>query len=407
MSIAVAQLANGPSVRGRVFKIGARGWILILLLTLLTSFGVAMLYSVAGDPSVHTPQTPWWGRGSWEPWAATHALRFAAALFVMVLAATLIPMRMWRTLAYPAYFVALGLLVAVELYGYTTMGATRWIIFGPIRLQPSEVMKLAIVLALARYYHDLGFNHARSVFPFAHVPPLLMLAAPTILIVKQPDLGTAFLVVMAGVTIIFLSGVRWTHIIMGALGAVAGLVFLFFYGLRGYQRDRIMTFLNPHNTDQDFQLGAGYHTLQAKIALGSGGMTGKGLGQGTQTQLDFLPEKHTDFIFTVIGEELGFIGCVAVLAVCAALLMVSISIAMSSRHHFGRLAAMGVCAMFASYVFINVAMVMGLVPVVGIPLPLVSYGGTAMIVVMTGFGLLLNVHLNQDEELPRPGGGRS
>ena len=163
---------------------------------------------------------------------------------------------------------------------------------------------------------------------------------------------------------------------------------------------------SEYNTDQEFQLGAGYHTLQAKIALGSGGMTGKGFGAGTQTQLDFLPEKHTDFIFTVIGEELGFVGCVALLAICAAIMAVGVSIAMSSRHQFGRLAAMGVCAMFAFYVFINVAMVMGLIPVVGVPLPLVSYGGTAMLAVMTAFGLVLNVHLNQDEELPRGGGGR-
>jgi rod shape determining protein RodA len=222
-----------------------------------------------------------------------------------------------------------------------------------------------------------------------------------VLILRQPDLGTAFLVVAAGIVLVFLSGVRWTHIVLGGVGALAGAVALFVYGLRGYQRQRILTFLSPDNTDREFQLGAGYHTLQAKIALGSGGIFGKGFGEGTQTQLDFLPEKHTDFIFTVVGEELGFVGCVALLATCAAILTVGVTIAMSSRHHFGRLAAMGVCAMFASYVFINVAMVMGLVPVVGIPLPLVSYGGTAMIVVMAGFGIVLNVYLNQDEELPR------
>jgi rod shape determining protein RodA len=406
MSVAITQIDSGPSVRGRVLSMGARGWLLILLLTLLASFGVAMLYSVAGDPSLHTPGTPWWRRGSWEPWAATHAVRYAGALLIMFGAATVIPMRAWRFLAYPAYFGALLLLVGVELYGTTNMGATRWIVLGPVRLQPSEVMKLAIILALARYYHDLAFSSARAVLPFAHIPPLVMIAVPALLIVRQPDLGTASLVVVAGVIVVFLSGLRWSHIIMGGVGAVVGSVFLFIYGLRPYQRERILTFLNADNADQEFQLGAGYHSLQAKIALGSGGMTGKGFGAGTQTQLDFLPEKHTDFIFTVIGEELGFVGCVAVLAVCAALLVVGVSIAMSSRHHFGRLAAMGVCASFAFYVFINVAMVMGLVPVVGVPLPLVSYGGTAMIAVMTAFGLVLNIHLNQEEELPRGGGGR-
>lgn len=285
------------------------------------------------------------------------------------------------------------------------MGATRWIVIGPLRVQPSEVMKLAIVLALARYYHDLHFKHARSVIPYAHLPALAMIALPVLLIVRQPDLGTALLVIAAGIVVVFLSGVRWTHIVLGAIGGVFGLIFLFFYGLRDYQRQRILTFLNADNTDQDFQLGAGYHTLQAKIALGSGGVTGKGFGEGTQTQLDFLPEKHTDFIFTVIGEELGFIGCVALLAIIAAILVVGVSIALSSRHHFGRLAAMGACATFAFYVFINVAMVIGLAPVVGVPLPLVSYGGTAMIVVMAAFGLVLNVHLNQDEQLERSGLG--
>ena len=405
MNAAVSYLSHGPSVRGRVFKMGARGWLLIVLLSMLAGFGVAMLYSVAGDPALYAPDTPWWERGAWEPWAAQHALRFGVALFLMILAATLIPLRLWRTLAYPAYVGALVLLVGVELYGETNMGATRWILIGPLRVQPSEVMKLAVVLALARYYHDLDYRYARSAFPVAHIPALIIIAMPAALIVRQPDLGTALLVIAAGVAVVFLSGLRWSHIALGAVGGVAGLVFLFFYGLRPYQRERILTFMNADSTDQEFQLGAGYHTLQAKIALGSGGMTGKGFGAGTQTQLDFLPEKHTDFIFTVIGEELGFVGCVAVLAVAAALLIVGISIAMSSRHHFGRLAAMGACATFASYVFINVAMVMGSVPVVGVPLPLVSYGGTAMIVVMTAFGLVLNVHLNQDEELPR-GGGR-
>jgi len=205
--------------------------------------------------------------------------------------------------------------------------------------------------------------------------------------------------------LIFLSGVRWTHIVLGGIGGVIGMIGLFTYGLKPYQRERLFTFFNADNTDQDFQLGAGYHTLQAKIALGSGGMTGKGFGEGTQTQLDFLPEKHTDFIFTVIGEELGFIGCVALLAIVAGILVVGISIALSSRHHFGRLAALGVCAMFAFYVFINTGMNMGLAPVVGVPLPLVSYGGTAMLVVMAAFGLVLNVHLNQDEQLDRGGLG--
>jgi len=405
MSPTFSELSNGPSMRGRVFKMGARGWLLMLLLSMLATFGVAMLYSVAGDPSNYTPDTPWWERGEWDPWASRHAVRFAISFLVMVVFAMFVPLRMWRTIAYPAYFGALALLVGVEFYGETNMGATRWIVLGPLRVQPSEVMKLAVVLALARYYHDLNFKYARSVFPLAHVPALVMLAVPAMLIVRQPDLGTALLVAASGVVVIFLSGVRWTHIVLGGIGGVIGMIGLFTYGLKPYQRERLFTFFNADNTDQDFQLGAGYHTLQAKIALGSGGMTGKGFGEGTQTQLDFLPEKHTDFIFTVIGEELGFIGCVALLAIVAGILVVGISIALSSRHHFGRLAALGVCAMFAFYVFINTGMNMGLAPVVGVPLPLVSYGGTAMLVVMAAFGLVLNVHLNQDEQLDRGGLG--
>ncbi|MGD2132605.1 MAG: rod shape-determining protein RodA [Maricaulaceae bacterium] len=405
MTAILSSYANGPTARGRVYRMGARGWLLLLLLAMLAGFGVAMLYSVGGDPTLYTAETPWWERGSWTPWAAAHALRFALALGVMIVAATAIPLRFWRHMAYPAYFGALALLVGVEFYGETNMGATRWILIGPIRVQPSEVMKLSIVLALARYYHDLDYRHARGVFPIAHIPPLVMIAIPAFLIVRQPDLGTALLVVGAGVVVVFLSGVRWTHIFLGGLGGLFGVIFLFFNGLRPYQRERIITFLNADSTDQDFQLGSGYHTLQAKIALGSGGVTGKGFGAGTQTQLDFLPEKQTDFIFTVIGEELGFVGCAALLAVTAAILVLGVSIAMSSRHHFGRLAAMGACAIFAFYVFINVAMNIGVAPVVGVPFPLVSWGGTAMIVVMTAFGVVLNVHLNQDEELAR-GGGR-
>jgi len=212
MSPTFSELSNGPSMRGRVFKMGARGWLLMLLLSMLATFGVAMLYSVAGDPSNYTPDTPWWERGEWDPWASRHAVRFAISFLVMVVFAMFVPLRMWRTIAYPAYFGALALLVGVEFYGETNMGATRWIVLGPLRVQPSEVMKLAVVLALARYYHDLNFKYARSVFPLAHVPALVMLAVPAMLIVRQPDLGTALLVAASGVVVIFLSGVRWTQI---------------------------------------------------------------------------------------------------------------------------------------------------------------------------------------------------
>lgn len=387
---------EAPGARGKVFLLGVRGWLLILLLSLLAGFGVAILYSIGGDPTSNTPDTPLWQRGSWDPWAAKHAIRYAAGLLLMFVVA-LAPTSWWRNAAYPAYFIALALLLGVELFGETAMGATRWLDIGPVRLQPSEIMKLAVVVALARYYHDLDFDKARGVFGFAHIPAFALIAMPVALIAKQPDLGTALLVTAAGAGIVFLSGIRWTHIFLAGVAGSIGMAGLFAFGLHDYQRRRILTFLDP---DAD-PMGAGYHVLQSKIAIGSGGIDGKGFGLGTQTQLDFLPEKHTDFVFTVIGEELGFVGGAALLALVAAILVVSLSIALSCRHQFGRLAALGAVSTFAFYVIINVAMVMGVVPVVGVPLPLVSYGGTVMLVVLASFGLVLSVHLHRDEELSR------
>jgi rod shape determining protein RodA len=331
----------------------------------------------------------------WDPYASRHATRFGISLLVMIVLGFL-PMRAWSSMAYPAYFVSLLLLVAVEVKGTTAMGATRWIDIGPARIQPSEIMKLALVLALARYYHGLTLDRVSGFFTL--LPPLFLVGAPAALIVKQPDLGTAVLVAATGVTLIFLSGIQWRWILRGAIVGLAGVVALFFFGLQDYQRARILTFLNP-DTDQ---LGAGYHILQSKIAIGSGGVWGKGFAEGTQTQLNFLPEKHTDFIFTVIGEEFGFVGSVGVLALVCAILLVCIYIALSAKAHFGRLAALGASATFAFYVVINTAMVMGLIPVVGVPFPLVSYGGTVMMAVMAGFGLVLNVHIHREDELPRP-----
>lgn len=373
-----------PSSRGKFFVMGPRGWLLVLLICALAAVGVATLYSV--------------GDMSWQPWAANHAVRFAAA-FSLMTSVAFVPLRLWMLAAYPAYLGALALLVGVELYGETNMGATRWIALGPVNLQPSEIMKLAVVLALARFYHETPYHLVRAPLPVAHLPALAMIAAPALLIVRQPDLGTALLLGATGVVIVFLSGLRWQHILLGAIFGTLGLLALYVYGLRPYQRTRILSFLDP---DSD-PMGAGYHTLQSQIAIGSGGLRGKGFGEGTQTQLDFLPEKHTDFIFTVIGEEFGFFGGAGVLALIFLVLAVGTSIAMSANSQFGRLAALGVCATFAFYAIINTAMVMGLAPVVGVPLPLVSYGGSVMLAVMAGFGLVLSVHVNRDVTLSRGG----
>ena len=366
--------------RGKLFEIN---WAFVLLILLVGLIGVGMLYSVEG--------------GAWNPYASRHALRLGVGLMIMVVIA-LFPPRFWMGLAYPAYLGALVLLVGVELIGATAMGAQRWIDIGPIRMQPSEIMKIALVLALARYYHDLPEEKVSSLGGL--IIPALMIALPMGLIVKQPDLGTSLLLAATGVAIVFLAGLSWKVIIgSGVLGGVAG-GFFFQYGLQDYQRRRIMTFINP----EDDPMGAGYHILQSKIALGSGGMTGKGYMEGTQAHLNFLPEKQTDFIFTMLGEEFGFVGGLLVLGLYALILANFVMIATSCRSVFLRLVVMGVATTFSLYVFINVGMVMGMLPVVGVPLPMISYGGTVMMTVLIGLGLILGAHVHRDTEPPKGAG---
>jgi rod shape determining protein RodA len=366
--------------RGKLFEIN---WAFVLLILLVGLIGVGMLYSVEG--------------GAWNPYASRHALRLGVGLVIMVVIA-LFPPRFWMGLAYPAYLGALVLLIGVELMGATAMGAQRWIDIGPIRMQPSEIMKIALVLALARYYHDLPEEKVSSLGGL--IIPALMIALPMGLIVKQPDLGTSLLLAATGVVIVFLAGLSWKVIVgSGVLGGVAG-GFFFQYGLQDYQRQRIMTFINP----EDDPMGAGYHILQSKIALGSGGMTGKGYMEGTQAHLNFLPEKQTDFIFTMLGEEFGFIGGLVVLGLYALILANCVMIATSCRSVFLRLVVMGVATTFSLYVFINVGMVMGMLPVVGVPLPMISYGGTVMMTVLIGLGLILGAHVHRDTEPPKGAG---
>jgi rod shape determining protein RodA len=271
------------------------------------------------------------------------------------------------------------------------MGATRWLDIGPLSLQPSELMKIGIVLALARYYHQLDPRKTGTVLWI--VPPLLMIGLPVALVMKQPDLGTSLLIVFAGVTLMFLGGLLWRIIALG-FGAAVGLIFFAYNNiLHDYQRDRINVFLGL----SDDPLGAGYHVLQSKIAIGSAGLFGRGYLQGTQSQLDFLPEKHTDFIFTMIVEEFGLVGGGFVLILYGALMVLALQVALKARSLFGKLAAAGVAATLASYVFINTAMVIGLAPVVGIPLPMISFGGTAMMTLLAGFAIVLSVDLHRDQ----------
>jgi rod shape determining protein RodA len=321
----------------------------------------------------------------------THGLRFATLLVVMMISAVFLDARFWQAIAYPLYGGSFLLLVAVEAIGATHMGATRWLELGPISLQPSELMKVGVVLALARYYHQLDPRKTGTLL--WSLPPLAMIILPAALVMKQPDLGTAMLIVITGLALMFLGGLAWRIIGTGMALAVGGVFFAYKH-LHGYQKARVDTFLGL----QDDPLGAGYHVLQSKIAIGSAGLFGRGYLHGSQAQLDFLPEKHTDFIFTMIVEEFGLVGGATVLALYGALMALALRVALKTRNsRFGRLAAAGVAAMLASYVFINTAMVIGLAPVVGIPLPMISFGGTAMTTLMAGFAIVLSVDLHPSQ----------
>lgn len=358
-------------------------WGLVLLIALIACVGFAMQYSVAG--------------GHMYPWAAPQAIRFVLGLAILV-GVALVDIRFWMRAAYPAYAIAFVFLIVVQIAGHTGNGSERWIQIGPIELQPSELMKLALVLALARYLHGLSVEDVSR--PLKLLVPLLMIIVPAALVLKQPNLGTATILMADGCSLLFLSGLSWWWIVPTVAGVV-GSVPVVWHFLHGYQRQRVLTFLNPASD----ALGAGWNISQAEIALGSGGFAGKGFVQGTQSRLNFLPEKETDFIFTSLGEEFGFVGCIAVLLLFALVIGYGIRIAMSSRSQFGRLVAIGVTLNFFFYIMINAAMVMGMIPVVGIPMPLISYGGTAMLTVMFGFGLLMSVHVHRQVEIPRSSSG--
>jgi rod shape determining protein RodA len=372
MSLASARTSN--TVFDRFRKLN---WPIITVLCALAFVGVLMHFSVSS--------------GAWTDMPLTHGLRFAVMMAVVIVAAMALDTRLWLAVAYPLYIGALLLLIGVELFGSTRMGAQRWLDIGPMSLQPSELMKVGIVLALARYYHQLDPRRSGTVL--WAIPPFLMIVAPVALIMHQPDLGTAMLILLAGVTIMFLGGLLWRIIAAGAVVAVGGAFYAYNFVLHDYQRDRVNVFLGI----TDDPLGAGYHVLQSKIAIGSSGLFGRGYMEGTQSQLDFLPEKHTDFIFTMIVEEFGLIGGFIVLALFGALMALAMQVALRARSLFGKLAAAGVAATLACYVFINTAMVIGLVPVVGIPLPIISFGGTAMMTLMAGFAIVLSIDLHRDQ----------
>jgi rod shape determining protein RodA len=356
-------------------------WGLILLIVLIGLIGIALLYSAGGK--------------SWQPWAGAQLLRFVIGLCLMLFIA-FVDVRVWLRIAYPLYGAMLFLLIVVEIMGHIGMGAQRWINLGFFVIQPSELMKIALVLALAKYFHSHTLDDISQ--PTKLLVPALMVLLPVGLVLLQPNLGTALLLLLASGAIFYAGGVKWWKFLI-VLTLAAAILPLAWHHLHDYQKARLLTFLNP-GADP---LGTGYNILQSKIALGSGGLFGKGFGQGTQNQLQFLPEKHTDFIFVVLAEEFGMFGALLLLVLYFLLLAYGFMISFTCRNQFGRLTAFGLTVSFFLYVFVNVAMVTGTIPVVGIPLPLVSYGGTAMLTLLIGCGLLLGISVHRDARISRTG----
>ena len=368
------------TITDKLFEVN---WGLVLLITIIACVGFAMLYSVAG--------------GNFSPWASPQILRFVAGFAVLVIVAC-IDIRIWMSLAYPAYVVSLLLLIAVVIAGHVGLGAQRWITLGPLGLQPSELMKISLVLALARFLHGLSVEDISK--PLNLGIALAMIGVPAVFVVLQPNLGTTLIILADGASLLFLAGLSWWWLAPALASVAIAVPTAWQFVLHDYQKRRVLTFLNPESD----ALGAGWNITQAKIAIGSGGVTGKGFLEGTQSKLNFLPEKQTDFIITNFGEEFGFVGCIALLILFAVVIGYGIQIANSARSQFGRLLAIGVTLNFFFYILINLSMVMGLIPVVGIPLPLISYGGSAMLTVMFGFGLMMSVHVHRQVEIPRQGG---
>ncbi|MEH6772745.1 MAG: rod shape-determining protein RodA [Cereibacter changlensis] len=377
MSFLEYRVKTAPTGMAKVLHLN---WALILLVTATASVGWLMLYSVAG--------------GNIDTWAEPQMKRFAVGL-VLMLGVAFVPIWFWRNMSGVAYLVSLVLLLIVEFFGTVGMGAQRWISLGPIVLQPSELAKVTLVMMLATYYDWLDVKKVSR--PLWVLIPVIMILLPTFLVVIQPNLGTSLLMLMVGAAVMFMAGVSyWYFLGVGGIGVGAVASVFTTRGtpwqfLHDYQYRRIDTFLDP-TADP---LGAGYNIIQAKIALGSGGWTGKGFMQGTQSRLNFLPEKHTDFIFTTLAEEFGFIGAFSLLALYALVIAFCIASALQNKDRFSSLLILGIAANFFFYLAVNLSMVMGMAPVVGVPLPLVSYGGSAMLVLMVAFGLVQSAHVHR------------
>lgn len=354
-------------------------WGLVFLISVIGGIGYTALYSAAN--------------GNIAPYASQHMLRFGVGMIGLLITA-FIDIKFWRAVAWPIYGLVLLLLIIVELKGYIGMGAQRWIDLGFMKLQPSELMKIALIMALSSYFYRIDTHNVTSLHHL--FIPVLAIIIPVVLVLRQPDLGTAFMLVTAGGAILFLAGVKW-WLFAGGIAAGAAAIPVLWTFLHDYQKNRVLTFLNPEADP----LGTGYHVTQSKIALGSGGVHGKGFLNGTQSHLNFLPEKQTDFIFTLWAEEWGLVGCVLLLSLFMATFTYGIIIAFKCRSQFSKLLVMGLVINIALYVYINTAMVMGLIPIVGVPLPLVSYGGTAMLSTLFAYGLILSASVHRNTKTTR------
>ena len=370
MSFLEYRLKSVPTGLSKVLYIN---WALIVAITAVAAIGWLMLYSIAG--------------GNIDTWAKPQMQRFGLGLVILFIVA-FVPIWFWRSMSGIAYAVALVLLLIVEFFGTVGMGAQRWIDLGFMRLQPSELMKVTLVMMLATYYDWLDDKKVSR--PLWVLIPVLLIVAPTVLVVLQPNLGTSLMLLIGGAAVMFAAGVSLWYF-AGVIGLIGGAIAGLFLTrgtpwqfLHDYQYRRIDTFLDP-SADP---LGAGYNIIQAKIALGSGGWAGKGFMQGTQSRLNFLPEKHTDFIFTTLGEEFGFIGAFSLLALYALVLVFCLVAAVQNKDRFSQLLIIGVAVNFFLYIAVNLSMVMGMAPVVGVPLPLLSYGGSATLVILLAFGLV-------------------
>lgn len=381
-----ASALTRPGERERLStKIAEIDWRLVGLICIIAGSGIAMQYSIAGS--------------SWQPWALNQLIRFGGMLVVM-LGLALVHPRWWFRAAYPLYAVLMVLVLMIEFtpLGYTAGGAKNWLNLGFIRIQPAEFIKLGLVLALARWYHNQTAEEAR--WHWKLIVPAAMVGIPFILIAKQPDLGSAMVIGLTGAAVMFMAGLSWRIIATLAVAAVAIVPPFVMFGMHDYQRNRVLTFLSPESDPT----GTGYNIIQSKIALGSGGFLGRGYGLGSQSQLEFLPERQTDFIFSTVAEEFGFVGSCFLLLCYAGVILISLRIASLAHSHFCRIGAAGMVSFFALFVLINGAMIMGLAPVVGVPMPLLSYGGSSMMTLMIGFGFILSTRVHRYAELPKSQG---